>query len=353
MMTPGENLLSTLRRRGFESVPVDLNLCPSQEENFKRVTGKTDYREYFGLQFRSNWMPLKARSVNWREIYSEKLPEQTDFDAWGVGHSHGSAEAFHMTRMHHPLKGERSAADIRNYPFPDFDPKNTAELKRWADDIHAQGLAAVGGMECTIWETAWYIRGMEELMVDMLSEDPIVELLLDRITEIACTRAASYAEAGCDILQFGDDIGMQKTPMMKAETWERWLKPRLARVIGSAKKTKSDIVINYHSCGHVIPFLDGLIEAGIEVLNPVQPESMDFAEVYRRTGTRLSYWGTIGTQTTLPFGKPADVKAAVERNLRICGKKGGIVIGPTHLVEPEVPWDNIIAMVETVKNFRL
>jgi uroporphyrinogen decarboxylase len=94
----------------------------------------------------------------------------------------------------------------------------------------------------------------------------------------------------------------------------------------------------------VLPFLEDLIEVGVDILNPVQPECMEFAEVHALTKGRLSYWGTIGTQRVLPFGTPDEVRAVVRRNLDICGPEGGIVIGPTHMVEPEVPWENLEAM---------
>ncbi len=102
----------------------------------------------------------------------------------------------------------------------------------------------------------------------------------------------------------------------------------------------------------MLPFLEELAEIGMDILNPVQPECMDFEEVHRRIGERMSFWGTIGTQKVLPFGTPEDVRRQVERNLRICEEKGGIFIGPTHMVEPEIPWENLLAMKEAVENFR-
>jgi uroporphyrinogen decarboxylase len=187
---------------------------------------------------------------------------------------------------------------------------------------------------------------MEDLMVDMMSEDEMATVLLDRITRTSEKRAHLFARAGVDILHLGDDIGMQSTPMMSVDLWRTWLKPRLASVIETARAQKPDVLIFYHSCGYVEPFIDDLIEVGVEVLNPIQPESMDFAGINARYGDRLSFWGTIGTQTTLPFGSPEDVRNTVRRNVQLRGEEGGIVIAPSHVVEPEVPWENIIALRE-------
>ena len=193
---------------------------------------------------------------------------------------------------------------------------------------------------------------MEDLMMDMMNGDEKAEYLLDRVFDVNNIRMKYLAKAGCDIIWIGDDIGMQRTTMMSVDMWETWLKPRIRKIIASGKSINPEMLILYHSDGYIIPFLEGLIEVGIDILNPVQPESMQFKEIHRLTGDRLSYWGTIGTQTTLPFGTPDDVKKEVNTNLEICGNKGGIVIAPTHIVEPEVPWENIEALVEAAANFR-
>lgn len=183
-------------------------------------------------------------------------------------------------------------------------------------------------------------------MVDMASESDTASDLLDRVRSISTLRARIFAEAGCDMIQFGDDVGMQKTTMMSVEFWRRWLKPRLAQVIDEARSAKSDILVFYHSCGFVTPFIEDLIELGMDVLNPVQPECMSFEEVHSRYGNRLSFWGTIGTQTTMPHGSADDVKQEVRKNLSLCEPSGGLVIAPTHMLEPDVPWSNIVALRE-------
>jgi uroporphyrinogen decarboxylase len=189
---------------------------------------------------------------------------------------------------------------------------------------------------------------MEELMTDMMSEDESATILLDRVTNVACEQASAFAAAGADILHLGDDIGTQRGPLMSVELWRTWLKPRLKRVIDAARAAKPDVLIFYHSCGNVSAFLEELVETGIDILNPVQPECMDFAAVHARVGAHVAFWGTIGTQSTLPFGTPEDVRRAVLDRFEICGKQGGLVLGPTHLVEPEVPWENLVALKAAV-----
>jgi len=217
--------------------------------------------------------------------------------------------------------------------------------------MKADGIACVGNMQCTIWETSWYIRGMENLMMDMMSDDPMAEILLDRVTEMSIRRAQLYTEVGADILFLGDDIGMQRSIMMSQDLYCTWLKPRLKRVIDAAKAINPEILVFYHSCGYIEPFIPHLIEAGIDVLNPVQPECMNVEKILKEYGDRLSFHGTIGTQSVMPFGTPEEVRANVKRNLDLAGDKGGLFVALSHLLEPEVPWENTKAYVEACRNY--
>ena len=140
--------------------------------------------------------------------------------------------------------------------------------------------------------------------------------------------------------------------MMSEELYCRWIKPRLKKIIDAVKAINPDILIFYHSCGFIEPMIPHLIEAGIDVLNPIQSECMDFEEIYKKYGDRLSFHGTIGTQTVMPYGTPEEVKEAVWKNLDIAGPKGGLMVTPTHMLEPEVPLANIQAYAEACRTYK-
>ncbi len=350
-MTPRENILKALRRDGFDNVPVDFVLCDSQIEDFKMRFGHTDYESYFGMSHRPFEMNIQRNYTFGPDLYKrETLPDSTVFDEYGIGHSKGSSAAFHMTRMHHPLKGA-GLNEILDYPYPTIPVGELAEIRKTVCSLHERGLASFAFMQMTVWEASWYLRSMEELMIDMMMQDEKATALLDIITEFAISKAVTYAQAGVDILSLGDDIGAQTTILIDMELWEIWLKPRLAKVIAAAKQVNPNIIIFYHSCGHITPFIDQLIEIGVEVLNPIQPECMSFDEVHDKFGDRLSFWGTLGTQELLPFGTKEEVYKTTLSRLNKCGEKGGLVIGPTHMVEPEVPWENLTAIIDGVKHF--
>ncbi len=352
-MNQRENILAILRREPYEWMPVEFALCPSLVEEYRRQTGSDkSYSEYFEMP----WAGIGDIRVSQDDSqylgYHPNLKEGATIDLWGVAHEPGSEAAKHMTYMRCPLKGIDSLEEVKAYPLPDFASGDASHQKAQADAIRARGLAVMGSMQCTIWETAWYIRGMEDLMMDMMTDDPIAEYILDAVTERSIIRAQSYARAGADLLYLGDDIGMQRTPMMSIDLYCRWLKPRLKQVIDAARAVNPNIIVLYHSCGCATAFIPHLIEAGVDVLNPVQPESMDFREVYREYGGKISFHGTIGTQTTMPFGTPQEVRDTVLEHLEIAKEKGGLFPAPTHLLEPEVPWENILAYVDACRSYK-
>jgi uroporphyrinogen decarboxylase len=201
----------------------------------------------------------------------------------------------------------------------------------------------------TIFEKAWLIRSMEELLPDMLAGSEMAGVLMDRLAEIRCFQAATFARADVDILRLGDDVTTQRGMMMSPDTWRDWLKPRLARVIDAAREVKPDILIWYHSDGDCRAIVPELIEIGVDILNPVQPECMDPAEMKRLYGDRLSFSGTIGTQTTMPFGTPEEVRREVGLRIETVGRGGGLLLAPTHVLEPDVPWENIVAFVRSAR----
>jgi uroporphyrinogen decarboxylase len=194
---------------------------------------------------------------------------------------------------------------------------------------------------------------MEELMMDMLDGNEKASYHFNKVTDITCGRAAILAKAGVDFVHMGDDIGMQSSIMMSEEMYREWLKPLLVRLVKTVKDINPEILFSYHSCGYIEPFIPDLIEAGIDILNPIQPESMSFEKIHAEYGDVLSFWGTIGTQTTMPLGAPEEVRKKVFEHLEIAGAKGGLLCAPTHLLEPDVPWENIEAYVQACSDFRI
>ncbi|WP_273320021.1 uroporphyrinogen decarboxylase family protein [Vallitalea guaymasensis] len=354
-MTKKDNLISLIKRQGYEEAPVYFDLCPSLIEKYKEET-KSDksYQEYFDMPWRciEDRKLINHDTEKYRSYYNFQLKEGTYIDEWGVAHEPGSEAAMHMTYMRHPMKDLTTLEELEAYPFPDFANADHAHQKAQCDEYHVKGLAAMGNMQCTVWELSWYMRSMEQLMMDMITAPEKAAFILDRVTELSIIRAVSFVKAGADMLFFGDDVGMQNSIMLSEDMYVTWLKPRLKKIIDTVREINPNIIIFYHSCGFITPFIPHLIDVGVDVLNPVQPECMSFDEIHKKYNDKISFYGTIGTQTTMPFGTPSEIKEEVTKNLTLAGKKGGLICAPTHLLEPEVPWENILAYVNACKNFK-
>ncbi|OGV78137.1 MAG: hypothetical protein A3K19_15600 [Lentisphaerae bacterium RIFOXYB12_FULL_65_16] len=357
MMTPRQNMLSLYRRTGYDWAPVSFNLCPAMEEKRKAAMPPGvslgeyfDYPEGFAVVGLPGPKRVPRQEPDWRRFFPEPLHEKTSFDPYGVAMEGGHEGTHHLWRMHHPLARFDALEQLQAYPWPEWDWQDISHMEPIVRDARAKGLPVLAGMQC-MWEPSWYMRDMTVLMMDMVEGNAKAAYVLDKVTEDSARRAAAFARAGADIIMTGDDIGMQKTIMMSLDMYREWLKPRLAKVIAAAKQVKPDILIHYHSCGFVEPYIPDLIETGVDILNPVQPECMDFARLYAEYGDRLSFNGTLGTQTTMPFGTPREVRDVVFRNLDAAGSKGGLMVCPTHLLEPEVPWANVEAYVKACRDY--
>ena len=357
-MTPRENLLACINHKTPEWVPRGGSFTPAQIERFKSKTGSEDTRAYFKMD------PLGGISIGptarktdfagYHAYYPLPMPaESTRVDEWGVGWVRGST--LHFEDMVHPLHSFSTLEEFEAYPYPDLDADYRREgMMESAKRQQEAGVPVIGhvpGLGGTVFEHAWYMRGLENMLADMLASPEIAAYHLDRITEMAVSNAAFMARCGIDLLFTGDDIATQRGMMMSPDTWRKWLKPRLARVIDAARAVKPGLPVWYHSDGDCREVIPDLIEIGVTILNPVQPECMDPAWVKREYGRDLCLWGTIGTQTTLPFRTPAQVRETVKRTIDECGCEGGLFIAPTHVIEPDVPWENIVALYEACCEF--
>ena len=353
-MTPRERLRRAVRREGPDRVPKVLHgelvgYVPAVRELLHRQLEGRNPADHFGFDVRGDDLNPTRRETDWARYLGEDLPAGTNVDEWGVAWVPGSA--YHFAKMRHPLREAASVAEIEAYPLPDRTADaRYAGLGERVRARHEQGLA-VGVFAGSIFEQTWYLRGMDQVLMDMTAGDAVTEALFERVTHLLVEVAGRLAGLGVDVLVLGDDVGTQRGMLMRPALWRRVLKPRLAQVIAAAKAAAEDVILFYHSDGDIRAVVPELIEIGVEALNPVQPECMDPAELKRVYGDRLSFWGTVGTQSTLPLGTPEDVRQEVRRRIETVGRGGGLVLSPTHVLEPDVPWENIVAFFDAVETF--
>ncbi len=352
-MRPIDRVLAALGFEEPDRVPRTAGFTPAMLEEFKKRTGATDPEDFWDMEVRSIGYAETRVKADFNRFFPLHVAHKiAHVSEWGIGHVPGSSH--HFVDYVHPMAAFTSVRELDEYPWPDVTAnyrRSTVPetIERW----HEKGYAVMAWPPMangSVFENAWLLRGLEQLLVDFVENKEFAESLLDRITEFQVDNCRYLANCDSDVLVTGDDVGTQRGMMMSPAMWRRWLKPRLAKIIAAAREQKRDIRIFYHSDGDIRDIIPELIEIGVDVLNPVQPECMDPVEIRRLYGKKLAFWGTIGTQTTFPFGSPAEVKRVVSERIATVGRGGGLLLAPTHVLEPEVPWENVLAFFEAIED---
>ena len=350
-MTSRERVLAALRRQKPDRVPATL-----YEEVIGYVPGiarMLDERcagrppgEFFGCDVAS----VSIGPTRVRNPAAPAWPSDPGVrvDEWGVGWRSGGY--LHYEEVLHPLQS-LTASEIRDHPWPDLDADYRYEgLPGAVQAAHQRGLAVTAYPGC-IFECAWQLRGMPELFDDLRHDLTTANFLLDGIAQRVRRAAERLAAAGIDLLILGDDIATQRGLLMSLPLWKAVFKPRLQAIIRAAKDINPELLVFYHSDGNVWDAIPDLIDAGIDVLNPVQPECMDPAAVKVAFGDRLSFFGTVSVQQTMPFGSRTDVEAEVKKRIETVGCGGGLLLAPAHVLQPDTPWDNVTAFFDAVNQY--
>ncbi|MCL1857048.1 MAG: uroporphyrinogen decarboxylase family protein [Kiritimatiellaeota bacterium] len=197
----------------------------------------------------------------------------------------------------------------------------------------------------SLFERAWTMRGMENLLMDFVEHPAFVEELFTRIADYNIAMVRKAVTYDIDAVYFGDDWGQQQGLIMGKPLWDTFIKPQIRRMYAEVRKAGKFQLI--HSCGDVQELFDDLVDLGLNCFNPFQPEVMDVAAIHGKYRGRLSFWGGLSTQQTLPRGTADDVRAAC-RKLLDMGQDGGYIFAPAHAVESDVPLANILAFIDEV-----
>jgi len=250
------------------------------------------------------------------------------------------------------LACERPArADLgRRWPASEFHAAfRFAEVARAADDLRERGIATVSSYECGTFEEAHALRGMDDLMVSLIEQPAATRRWLMEIDANKARIAAGYASAGVDIVFIGDDMGSQRALLVSEDMWSDFFRPPLERIIDAIREARPHVAIAYHSCGHIEPLVPALLEAGIDVLESVQPECNDVPRLVAAFHGRLAFWGCIGAQSTMARGTAAEVREAVLSTAALFPPGSGWIVAPAHTLEPDTPPQNLEAFLDAVE----
>jgi len=276
-------------------------------------------------------------------------------DEWGIGWRMPVDGGFYYDMYHHPLAGARSLAELEAFPFPDpLDEGRFVTLRAQAEAAVARGKAvALAGPCAGIAEVYSWLRGYEEFYVDLARHKDWVGAMLDRLVAFKSAYwEQALGEAGdlVDVVIEADDLGAQHAPLMSPRTYRQVIQPRHKRLF-SFIKAQAPVKVFYHTCGAVRRLIPDLIDAGIDILNPVQISAADMgpAELKREFGRDLVFWGGgVDTQRVLGMATPAEIGDHVRRNIEALAPGGGFVFAAVHDIQADVPPENVMAMWEAV-----
>lgn len=265
-------------------------------------------------------------------------------DEWGVRRQL-TAAGIQSRVVYHPLQGKESLDD---YVFPDPEEPGRFDIaeklvKQWRDEYAISSIWGGDGFFCQ----AWYLRGFKEFILDLYTNPQFANKLLDELLKIFMKAGKRFVEMGVDIIAIADDVASQTDMILSPQLWRKYIKPRMKTLIDSLKKEVIHIL--FHTDGNCEAIVPDLIEIGVDILNPIQPECMDPAKIKQLYGDKLTLSGTISIQDTLPRGTIEDVKKEVITRIKTCGYNGGLLISPSNQVLLDTKIENFLAIFDTVK----
>lgn len=276
------------------------------------------------------------------------------YDEWGIGWKMPKDGGWYFDQFYHPLAEAQTLEDIEKYPFPDPDDparyEGLRERLRYTAREKRQGVF-LSCMCSGILELAAWMRGFENFYTDLVTNEKLAVGLMRRILEIKLRYwEIALREAGenVDVVAEADDLGAQLRPLISPVTYRRLIKP-LHKELFDFIHARTHAKLFFHSCGAIRPLIPDLIDAGVEVINPVQVSAsgMNSGELKREFGNDLVFWGGgVDTQHVLTSGTPEQVKADVRRRIEDLAPGGGFVFAAVHNIQGNVPPENILAMWE-------
>ncbi len=356
-MTAKTRVLTALNHKSTDRVPLDLAATPETKQKLK---------EYFGVE--EDEILLQELGIDIRTVtpeyvgpalenYSGQEWEGKDRtkpfqDIWGVRRRPVSYSTGHYNEIcQYPLAEVESISDLDKFQWPQVDWWNMQNISGEINRISENDEYAILIRNGNIFETAYYMRGFNNMLIDLIIRPEFTWELMRRITEYKIAYLTALLEAGqgqIDLVFTADDIGTQTGLLMSLDLWRRMIKPHHLKMNTALKRF--NIKILYHTDGAIMEAVPELIDMGVDVLNPLQfsAQGMDPCKLKEKYGHKLCFHGGIDVQTILRTGTPEDVRRTVKERIEVLGKDGGYIVSPSQAIQVDTPLDNILAIYDSV-----
>jgi len=397
-MTPRERILTTLQHQEPDRIPLDIGGLESSGISgiaYNRLRGHLGlpqgltqvidpYQQVVRVApdvldaLEIDAVPLILEPREWKDatlpdgstcqVPAKWTPQADPDGGWRVtddaGHVVGRmpASGFYFEPVYAPLSDVKEPAEldahldaIESYDWPSFADETPDDLVARAKELFTEtDKAVVFNLQCHLLAAGMTLRGYEQMMVDLLTDEPFVHGLLRRLVDGYVSRIEQLLprlDPFIQVVLVNDDLGSQNGPLISLDLYRELLLPYQREMFGAIRRCTSAALL-MHSCGSMAAFIPDLIDAGVDALNPVQVSAadMDSAELKRTFGDRLTFWGGgCDTQRVLGRGTPADVAAEVARRVADFAPGGGFVFTQVHNIQANVPPENIVAMVNALR----
>ena len=350
-ITSKERVLTAISHLEADRVPINYQAEEAIDHRLKK---------HFGLKPDDNEGLLQVLDVDFRTIaapyrgpvlHEDILARGVKVDLWGIHRRWIANESGgYWDYCDFPLQNatEEEVAEWRMPSPDDYDYSGVREACKRYERFAVNGASGYGD----IINGNGMLRGMEQTLIDLITDDPAGLLLADRRMSIqleTTRRILEAAQGGVDFLWLGEDLGTQIGPMISPETFRKHIRPRYQKYCDMAKAY--GVFVMMHSCGSSSWAYEDFIEMGIQVMDTLQPEAKDMAPEYLKKtfGGRMAFHGCISTAGPVAYGSVEDVVAYCRRTLEIMMPGGGYCFAPTHMLQDNSPTENVLAMYDTVK----
>lgn len=345
-MNSRERVIGTLERTGYDRIPVKHEGTPEVNQMLM---------DHFGLKNVEQLMYVLGDDFRYVEAEYigpelKAFPDGTQEGYWGERYGYVEYEdGRYLEAMHMPYAGIETLDQLDKSHFPTADWFDYSTIKAQCEALkgYAIGFGTAGDMDFI--NSVARCRGTEQVLLDLATENEVYLEIMNARFEFYYQMHERALQAGggaIDITHIGDDLGSQRGPLMSMKTFERLFAPKYEKYFKMVHSHGARVLM--HMCGCVNAFLPRLIELGLDIYDVVQPTTpeQDIAELKKNHGDRLNFCGSMCVQTVLPFGTRQEVENEVRRRQELF-PKGGLIVGPTHAIQPRTPIENILAMYRT------
>ena len=342
-MTPKQRVYASLSFQEPDRVPRFIWLGNRLAEQLAKQHGCTAVQldVLLGNDILQSWVSFNGEMAR-------SIDDGSEFtDAFGIVWRRGGA---YNSVVKHPL-ADADEKEIMRYEFPDPDDDSRYKTLDGLIDIYGSDYFIGADVSGLLFEPACYLRGMENVMVDLMEENGEINALLDKLEAFGKAAAVKSAKKNIDWVWLGDDLGAQRGMLISPQVWRKHFKPRMARVIEAVRGVKPGMIIAYHSCGAMAPVIKDLAEIGVNVINPLQESAagIDQQMIKKEYKKKLTLMCGPDTQTFLLNASPEEVSDETLRLIKTLGEGGGYIFAVSHHIQHDTPPENIKAMFEALE----